>query len=250
MTKKYTPLSDRCREIILGSLLGDGSIALNKRYKNARFSFKHSSKYLEYFNWKVSEMSEISSDRSNWLQKNDGYGLKKLRYQSRALENLTEIYNLIAKKGKKVVRRKWLNMMSPLSLAVWWCDDGSLISDTRTGVFCTDGFSRSEVVLLDEYLKKVWNIETKLGKQKGRNRSEDEYWRLYIRSSGELQKFLRIILPYIPVEEMLYKVLILYKDSELQQRWISEVSQLTVFDRETIQRVVSQRKVQLKCFRE
>ena len=39
----------------------------------------------------------------------------------------------------------------------------------------------------------------------------------------ELKKFLRIIMPYIPCEDMVYKVCVRYADSKLQQRWISEL---------------------------
>ena len=35
--------------IILGSLLGDGSLKIHSGYKNARFSFRHSYKQQEYF---------------------------------------------------------------------------------------------------------------------------------------------------------------------------------------------------------
>lgn len=35
-------LSDQCKAIILGSILGDGSLKLNQGYANARFSFRHS----------------------------------------------------------------------------------------------------------------------------------------------------------------------------------------------------------------
>ena len=246
-----TPVSDRCREIILGSLLGDGSIAINKRYKNARFSFRHSASQKEYFFWKVEELKEISGSRMLWKQgKNgsDGFGGEKLRYQSKALGALTEIYNLVTKRGKKRVSRKWLNQLTPLSLAVWWMDDGSLIANSRKGVFCTDGFSCEEVEIIRKYLKKVWNIETKIGRTEGI--SGRKYYRLYIRSTEELKKFLRIILPYIPVKEMLPKTLLLYKDSQLQQRWISEVVELSKFSRSTVEKYLKIKKSKWQSFRE
>ena len=248
------PLSDRCKEVILGSLLGDGSLKIHKPYKNARFSFRHSISQKEYFFWKVEEMKGISSEQCFWEQGEngkDGWGKRKLRYQSLALESLTELYHLAHKKGEKGkirIRRKWLNMLTPLSLAVWWLDDGSLVADSRQGVFCTDGFSYKEVLLLKRYLKKIWKIETKMGKVK--RRPEKEHYRLWIRSAEELKKFLRIILPYIPVKEMLPKVILLYKDSQLQQRWISEVCQLTEFSEKVIKEYLVKKKSKWKDFRE
>jgi hypothetical protein len=232
-------LSVECKEIILGSLLGEGSLKINKRYKNARFSFRHSRKYQDYFLWKVERLKEISGKKCWWIQK-DG----KLKYQSLALPELTEIYNFCSKRGRFKVRRRWLNLLTPRALAVWWMDDGSLVKNSRQGVFCTDRFSLKEQKILARYLYKVWKIRVKIGK------SEKGYYRLWIRSTEMLKKFLRVILPYITVESMLPKVILLYKDSQLQQRWISELERLSKFSPEIILHHLAQKKAKWKEFRE
>lgn len=234
-------LSDRCKEIILGTLLGDGSLRIEKPYLNARLSFRHSIKYREYFFWKVKELKEISSSKCWWEQK-DG----KLRYQSLALEGLTEIFKLTHRQGKLEIRRKWLNLMTPLSLAVWWMDDGSLIKNSRQGVFCTDNFDLKSQKILARYFYKVWQIRVRIGK----TRRKRGYYRLFIRSTEMLKKFLKIILPHISVEQMLPKVIILYKDSQLQQRWISEVLQLTGFKKEIIEKYLKEKQNKWRNFRE
>lgn len=234
-------LSVRAKEIILGSLLGDDSLKINHKYRNARFSFRHSIKNKSYFFWKVKELKEISGKKCWWLQE-DG----KYRYQSLALDSLTEIYNFVCKKGKFEVRRRWLNLLTPISLMIWWLDDGSLIKNSRQGVFCTDSFSLKEQKILARYLYKVWGIRVKIGKTK---RKEGRY-RLFIHSTEMLMKFLRIILPHLPVKEMLPKVLLLYRDSQLQERWISEVAQLTKFDLKTIKDYLVQKRAKWKNFRE
>ena len=247
---KKTSLSYHCREIILGSLLGDGSLRIHKPYKNARFSFRHSISQKEYFFWKVKELKEISGKNCWWIQKGDGYSEKqKLRYQSRALESLTELYYLTHKRKKLVVRRKWLNLLTPLSLAIWWLDDGSLIANSRKGVFCTDCFSKQEVKRLARYLEVVWHIKARVGRL-GKVGKRSKYYRLWIRSTEELKKFLRIILPYIKVSSMLPKVILLYKDSQLQQRWISEICQTTKFPKKTVERYLREKKSKWKNFRE
>lgn len=241
-------LSDLSKEIILGSLLGDGSLKIHKPYKNARFSFRHSIHQKEYFWWKVKQLKEISSEQCVWEQKADGFGAIKLRYQSLALESLTNLYHLTNRHNKIYMRRKWLNMMTPLSLAIWWMDEGSLIANSRKGVFCTDGFSLENVKTLSKYLKVVWKIQTHVGKISLTGRRSQQY-RLWMRSTEELKKFLRIILPYIPAASMLPKVILLYKDSQLQQRWISEVSGLTLFSQEVIERYLAEKRAKWKLFR-
>ena len=247
---KITPLSKNVRDIILGSLLGDGSLAINPKYKNPRFSFRHSIKQKEYFFWKVEMLKEISGESCYWLQgsgkKPDGWGTAKYRFQSKTLSSLTEIYNLTHKRvsGTKVcIIRKWLNQLSPLSLAIWWQDDGSLVSDSRQGVICTDGFSLEEVEIIHQYFKKVLNIETKIGRV-----SNQEKYRIWIRSSEELKKFLRIIIPHVYVKSMLYKILLTYKDSQIQERWISELEQIGNFSKQELEKALFDKKSKSKQF--
>lgn len=239
------PLSNRTKEILLGSVLGDGSLKIHKPYKNARFSFRHSIIQKSYFEWKVKQLEEISSLKCFWLQKPDkGFSENfKLRYQSKALEPLTDLYKFTSKRGKLKISRSWLNYMTPLSLAIWWLDDGSIIANGRKGVICTDGFDEKSVKVLARYLQVVWKIETKPAIiTRPRNGKQQEYWRLWLRSTSELKKFLQIILPYIEVEEMLPKVILLYHDYQLQQRWISEIVKSTNFSEATINKYVDLKK--------
>jgi len=241
-------LSCRCKEIILGSLLGDGSLRIQKGYKHARFSFRHSLKYKDYFYWKVEQLKEISGEKSVFLQSDkNGCGKDKLRYQSLALPSLTELYNLTHKRNILRVRRKWLNQLSPLSLCIWWLDDGSLVSDCRQGVFCTDNFAYEELLTIVRYFRKVWNIRVRIGRVAKQGKRSGQY-RLWIRSTEELKKFLRIILPHVQVQSMLYKVLILYNDPNLQERWISEVCEKTGFQRNILEDCVNERKQKLRFY--
>jgi len=249
MDAKNSFLSDQCKTIVLGSVLGDGSLKIQKPYKNARFSFRHSVQQQDYFFWKVQQLKEISGEKCWWKQAPNGYGGEMLRYQSLALEQLTELCRLTHKHNQIVIRRRWLNHLTPLSLAVWWLDDGSLIGNGKRGVICTDPFSFEAQKILAQYLSKVWNIKTAIAKiTRERDGIKREYYRLWIRSSEELKKFLRIVLPHVPVATMLPKVLLLYKDSQLQQRWISEVVERTTFSRETIEKYLLEKQSRYKRF--
>lgn len=249
MTKSF--LSDKCKEIILGSLLGDGSLKIHESYKNPRFSFRHSTKQQEYFFWKVNQLKEISGEKYWWEQEKNGLGNAMFRYQSIATDTLMDLYKLTEKNNQLIIRRKWLNQLTPLSLAVWWLDDGSLITNSRRGVICTDPFSYDEQKLLAHYLLKVWGIRVHIGKIKRvHNGNIKEYYRLWIRSSEELMKLLRLILPYVKIASMLPKVLLLYKNLDLQQRWISEVVNLTGFSAAVVEKYTAEKKSRWKNFRE
>lgn len=249
---KDVPLSDRAKQIILGTILGDGSLKIQTAYSNANLQIRHSETQKDYLLWKAGALKEIATNRSVTVQAPDGYSKnRKWRFVSRRLPTLTGLHTLTHRRNKLRIRRQWLNQMTPLSLAVWWCDDGSLISyGGRKGVFCTDGFDKASVKILARYLEVVWGIRTivaPIGRR--RDGRQEQYWRIWIRSSEELKKFLRLILPHIPVRSMLSKTILLYKDSQLQQRWISEVITLSRFSRAVVMTEHEKKKAQWNCYR-
>ncbi len=237
-------LTNQCKEIILGSLLGDGSLVIPKRYKRARFEFRHAISQKEYFLWKVSQLKEISGDNCFQIQPADGWSKKeKLHYHSRVHLALTELYYLARPEGKLCLRDEWLKLLTPISLMVWWLDDGSLVKNLRQGIFCTGGFSRYDLLTLSQYLKDKWGVKNRIGRRA-------KYYQLRIYSTEELKKFLRLILPYLPVASMLPKVILLYKDSSLQQRWISEVCRLSKFSQGVVKKYLEEKKLKWQMFRE
>lgn len=255
--KNFSLLSCSTRSIPPGSSLGDGSLKIHKGYKNARFSFRHSIKQQEYFMFKRNAIkNELSSSKDMWEQLPSESNVSewqahKLRYQSRALPASSHLHLVIHKGGhlgRIRIQRKWLNMLTAQSLAIWWCDDGSLVNNTKQGVFCTDGFSLKDVQILDRYMKKVWNIDTAIFPLGKRKKDGTQRYRLWIRSVTEPKKFPRIIIPYIPVYSMLYKVIILYKNSELQQRWISEIVENSQYDFNQVENLVNKRKSEFQAF--
>jgi len=243
-----SPLSDRCKAILLGSILGDGSLKLHRRYKNARFSFRHSVVNREYFDWKVAQIKEISSASDVWQQTDlEGFSTEKLRYQSAALESLTELYQLTHPHGQYRIRRRWLNQLTPLSLCIWWLDDGSLLNG-KQGVICTDEVPMEEQLIMVKYFRVVWGVNPRIGKVSSTGPRSNQH-RLWFQTREDLVRFLRIILPHIAVESTLKKVLLLYRDPNLQQRWISEVSEATGFPSSLVEEKVAELKSKLARFR-
>lgn len=197
----------------------------------------------EYFFWKAKELNEISAPKSVQIQKPDGWSTnKKLQYHSSVHTSLTELYYLTHYHKKLVMRKEWLDLLSPLSLLVWWLDDGSLIKNARQGVFCTEGFNRSQIAALSRHLKSKWGIQTHIGRR-------GKYYQLRIYSTEELKKFLRLILPHFAVADMLPKVILGYQDVYLQQRWTSEVSELTGFSHQIIEGYLAEKRKKWKKFR-
>ena len=228
-------LSTTCKAIVIGSLLGDGSLKKYSGYKNARLSIRHSITQEDYFLYKVSLLEEIAPPSGGiQRQKPSGFSKEeKLLFQSSATEELTAIYESCYVDNKLEIQRKWLNHLTPLGLLIWWLDDGSIIGNGRKGVFCTDGFSHDAVCLLGKYLDVVWGVYATISPVN--NTTRKEQYRLWL-STEELKKFIRIVALRADAREraaalfkatpkMLCKIILLYKEPELQQRWISELKE-------------------------
>ncbi len=215
---------------------------LPKRYQNARFVFRHSIIQKEYFLWKVKMLKSISSKKCFYIQPPDGWSPnEKLYYRSLNRPELTELRSVLFRSGKFLVSEKWLKFLTPLSLLIWWLDDGSLVKNSRQGLFCTEGFSKQNILRLRKYLAKHWRIKTDIGRRA-------KYYQLRIYSTEELKKFFRLVLPYLEVKTMLPKFIILYNDPTLQQRWISEIIQLTGFKESVVKKYLDLKRSKYKRF--
>lgn len=213
-------LSQDTISIILGSILGNGSLKFYPNDLNARLNITHSIKQQSYFNYKVSALSQIN--RYNYVLQSISKHNKntQLNYISDSLPELTEIHNLTYKKNHINILRKWTNQLTPLALCVWWLDVGSIFNG-KQGVFCTDGYDLNSIKILKRTLEINWDIKTSINiVNKSYQDKVKQYYRIAI-DFENLEKFFKIILPYIPIEDMLYKGILIFKDKELQQRWIS-----------------------------
>ena len=89
-------------------------------------------------------------------------------------------------------------LVTPLSLAVWFMDDGSLKSKFhRARIINTQCFNELDLKRLQDMLSKKFGISTTLRNQK-------EGKQLYIPST-EIEKFISIVKPYIH-QSMIYKI--------------------------------------------
>ncbi|KAG0608867.1 hypothetical protein M758_8G139100 [Ceratodon purpureus] len=216
-----TGLQESTKSVVLGSLLGDSTLHVAKGENDARLLFRISEADEEYFRWKAAALEEISSLNSVHLGASN-----KFLFRSRAVDSLTKIYEVTHSGEELVIRKRWLSHFTPQSLAVWWCDAGSLVAGGRKGELCTDPFSEDRVLVLSKYLEDEWKVHAHVGQLKSTNKDksvkEAFIYRLTFRTE-ELKKFLRLVLPHIPVASMLRKCLVVNHSQALQESWISEM---------------------------
>lgn len=184
--KEFTKIQ---REIIAGSMLGDGNI--EARGPSARLQIKQAERYGQYVHWLYRNfqnfcnlMPQQRKDTRQWYF--------ATRYESFWLS----WHRLFYFNGKKVVPSNVGDFLTPLSIAVWYMDDGTL--DYRAGSHCAcslvvNCFRRSEVELLQNVLKEKFGVASSVQNPLCRGK---RYLRLYIGKDGR-EIFFGLVEPYI-----------------------------------------------------
>lgn len=196
--KSKLRLSGLQRELIIGLILGDGHLETQNGL-TYRLKVEHSIKQKEYVDWLYHNFSEWvnQSPRARVKKSFDkevtAYGFTT--YSSGLLRFYAQQFYL----GKKKIIPKLIKkLLSPRSIAVWFMDDGSYKSkDHRTYIIHALGYSKPELMLVIDALKKKFGINAGLHKQYDK-------WRIYVYSDSA-QKFRELIEPYV-IPEMKYKL--------------------------------------------
>ncbi len=145
-----TPLTSRQHDILIGSLLGDGNLQPLDSGR-ARLRWDHSVKQAEYLRWKYSEFANFIHlppaplNRFNPIFRNT---YQYMRCQSLATDVFGDYYRLFYQNKVKIVPdviAEWLT--SPLSLAVWYMDDGSLDDWGSAEIYLSFTVAEAELLL-------------------------------------------------------------------------------------------------------
>jgi hypothetical protein len=191
-------LTERQKGIIIGMLLGDGFLV--RRGKKAIFGFKQGKRYKEYVEWIFNELQNICTDagimyRGDYDQYYFRTSLKK--HDFAYLYQKFYRFSPGAKKAIKIVPKEIKELLkNPISVAVWYMDDGSLDFRPKyhySYYFATHNFSLKETETLTKVLRDNFGVESKVYNNLIRGK---RYPRIYIGVEGR-KKFRQIIEPYV-----------------------------------------------------
>lgn len=195
----YMELSDRQRAIIVGSMLGDGM--LEKRWRYPRLRFGHGLVQKEYLFWKYNEFQNLTSSQPtlvNTWHKKMAQRYQSLHFGTRAMPELMEYWNAFYADGCKMIPKNIGELLiDPLSLAVWFMDDGYKRNDCNALRLNTDSFSGEEQKQLQLVLEKNFGIMSTIHRK-------GKYWNLYI-PRASAYRFVQIVRPYI-IPSISYKI--------------------------------------------
>jgi len=152
---KLIKITKRQEGILRGSLLGDAYLG-----PDGSFDIQHGPKQHGYLTWLFKNLQPYFGDirnirtcsRIRSCPHKFGLGLRKEYYP----------------KGKKVVTRSILDKLSPLSLAVWFMDDGQVLPSGKQSRISTCFFTEEEHEIMCEYFQEAWGIKPTISKSQDR----------------------------------------------------------------------------------
>lgn len=190
-------LTDEEFAVIVGSALGDGYL---NEFSGLEIS--HSEKQLDYLLYKQTLLSRLIKGSGGIgslhkrKYKNDVYSYRLRTFGN---TNITKIRDVFYRGKTKIIPKNIASLVSPLSLAIWYMDDGGKRGKTR-GRIATCCFSIEEVTTLNTMLNEKFNIQSVIT-------TEGKYNTISFPSRNRaFKKFCDIISPYVP-ECMTYKLI-------------------------------------------
>lgn len=193
----YKTLSDEQKQVIVGSLMGDGRLLKNGF--NWSFRVGHCTAQLALVEWKSNILGDWITPRGiDFELKMGKHGFHTITtYTHSEFSSLQPFFYPVP--PKKVISLETLSLIEPMGLSVWFMDDGSHLTKKRGVRIHTSGFSFDENYLIRDWFLDRWGIVVRVGKISGGYPVITIY-------GDESDKFISIIKPWI-LPCMFYKIL-------------------------------------------
>ncbi|MBO5425059.1 MAG: hypothetical protein J6A25_06065 [Lachnospiraceae bacterium] len=159
-----TKITKESRNLLIGLLLGDGTISNNNVFK-----LSHCEQQQDYLEWKIKQLNNVGirNNGLKWYTSSKGFNIgKKVCYtQLNVLPFIKVLRRVFYKPYKKIGNRKLLNRLSAKEIAIWYMDDGH-INYRKTNnkihgfyIKIATCLPKDELQVIIDYFKEIWNIE-------------------------------------------------------------------------------------------
>ena len=193
-------LSDFQWEVVRGALMGDGALSKTRRSdfmdSGIRFRMGHGTAQADYLDWKASLFGNIPMSRT---VNEKGACFADLT----PLVELAELRREVYIGDKKELSWDYLKRLTPLSLAIWFQDDGHLDVRDEYGTsariqICVQAMAPETRERLVHYLRDTWDLDVRLTSIRGKA--------IIVLSKLAAEEFQQIVAPYVH-PSMDYKLL-------------------------------------------
>lgn len=191
-------LTDRQRAIIIGKVLGDGCLEKNGNY--TRLKIDQGKKQKDYVFWLYRELSSLAPSKPYTIEvrskERKDIHWRFATYSNPAFDSFRLIFYGKQKKHVPININQLLK--EPISLAVWYMDDGYKRTDHSGLYLCTSAFNKTDNCLLQNCLERNFGLHSNIHYAGG-------YPRIHLpaKYSG---KFCQLIKPFV-LESLFYKLL-------------------------------------------
>jgi recombination protein RecA len=180
-------------EVILGTLMGDGALSPTRSGHGARLRWGHCERQVSYCDWKASLFANIGAGRFTNTKGAVFYDLPPL-------PELAELRRAVYVAGKKILSYDYLKKLTPLSIALWYMDDGSftvraegLQERTRDASgradVCVEAMEEGTRQRLADHLSDTWGIRPQIVSRAGKA--------VFVFPKEETRKLHELIAPYV-----------------------------------------------------
>ena len=190
--RRRLKLSKIQKAVLIGLILGDGCLAENFWKKHFRLKIEQSDRHKEYIFWLYSTFKNWSLSGPKYLKERNAW-----RFYTLSHPEITKLRKIFYREKKKIIPVNIEEFFTyPISLAVWFMDDGGVKSDKTNPTISSYSFSGEENERLIKCLQKNFNLKVNLN-------WDGNGCRLYI-PKGNIKRFLNLVSPYI-LPSMKYK---------------------------------------------
>lgn len=203
--KKYNRLrnisiSSKQKQIIIGHLLGDGCIYRDGPNSMYKIEISQKEGHEQYFHWKINMFSPfVNNWRRNYDKRGNSVMLHATTICHQEIKEFADMFYLANR--EKIVPKKIDIFMTPLALAIWIMDDGSLNAGVNMRI-ATMQFSHESHIELQNLLERCFNVKSKIMKFK----YKDKIYNQLTLNKKNTQILSDIISPYV-IDCMMYKIM-------------------------------------------
>ena len=180
-------ITKEARDIVIGMSIGDGYL------QNGRLVVLQCEAQKAYVEWKARILRNVGINTSD-IEKKDNNGFAAYKFKTGRYDFIRTLEKQLYT-PKKTISRKLLNRLTPLTIAIWYMDDGGLSKKKKNGIIHANdlmintGLQKEQNQIIIEYFAEVWDI--RFTQVKNHN-----VYRLRC-GTHEARKFIDIVRPYV-----------------------------------------------------
>lgn len=198
-SREKNKLSDQQKQLIIGTMLGDGCLEKNGRFSRLRVQHKFDHK--SYVEWKAKVLKPFLLKppyKVSIVDKRTSKTYSSYKFDTLSSVIFDQYRQLFYNNNKKVISKNISKYLKTnLAFSVWYMDDGFNRKDCKGSYLNTQSFSEKENILLQSIIYKNYRIKSTIHWAGGRPR-------IYF-PSNQARKIRKVIKPHI-LNCMLYKI--------------------------------------------